>query len=389
MRRYLLAIALILVVFMAGCIGGSGSTNSPEKSEQQSEHTQSPVEGNQQEDWSYFEFETSGGDIGYSLNEGRLSKDGVDVYVLLIDEPAKFAKVNPVWEATMSDVWANSVVFQVDDGVHYFSIEDGEVEHRSMRVVGDLFDFMVLNEKSYLGLENGVLRLYNSEAKGYREKKGVISYALTMKDGEIIVVTASLDGIEVTRFSNEGEALQEAYTFDCPIFYLHHALVDDMPSGFYMATSCGLYYVDEDFSVHDSGLGDESWDIISNDNDESGAIVVYSEDTGGIMGVFYDPESGGFAHSALLEVDTKPDGASVSGLYLALLYGDTLYLYKLEEEGEYRLHGTIKLPEPAKDVKVATVENGVLEIGVAWDGGFTYMVGPLEGFEGTQELIWG
>ncbi|EEB73043.1 hypothetical protein [Thermococcus sp. AM4] len=410
MRKVLLGGLLVLLVFVAGCIGGqspgteekpsqtgtafsstttestpppSETTSSTETTPRQTE-TQAPSE-----DWAYQDLSlTPENEPEYSLHRGAISDSGASVEVLLIKGPAKFVKTSANWEASSGESSANNVVFQVGHDVYYFELGPNGVYYEGGRVVGDLFDFVRFTEDKYLGWENGVVRVYSKSLNKYREKRGVMAYAATLINGKFAIVTSIEDNLTVTTFVN-GEASSEEYSFDCPILSMHPAFTGDTISGFYMATTCGVYYVSPNLETYDSGIGDSAWIIISNDHDDFGTIVVYSKDLNEVVGPHYSADHDSILHSKPLSVSYRPDAASVSGLYLALARGTKLYLYELGEDGAYHDFGVLNFPYPIRDVKINQLSGNQIELGVAWKEGFAHIVGKPDDFRGEHSFSIG
>ncbi|ACS33865.1 hypothetical protein [Thermococcus gammatolerans] len=410
MRKILLGGLLVLLVFVAGCISGpsSGTEEKPSpgettfsstttKTTPSPSETMSPTETTPRqtktqvpsEDWAYLDLSLiPENEPKYSLHKGSLSDSSVSVEVLLIEGPAKFVKTSANWEASPGESSANNVVFQVNHDVYYFEVGPTGVYYEGGRVVGDLSDFVRFTEDKYLGWENGFVRIYSRSLNKYREKKDVMAYAATLINGEFAIVTSVEDNLTVTTFVN-GEASSEEYSFDCPILSMHPAFTGDTISGFYMATTCGVYYVSPNLETYDSGLGDSAWIIISNDHDDLGTIVVYSKDLNEVVGLHYSAEHDEVLHSKPLSVSYRPDAASVSGLYLALARGTKLYLYELGEDGAYNNFGILDFPYPIRDVKINQLSGDQIEVGVAWKEGFAHIVGKPDDFRGEHSLSVG
>ncbi len=340
------------------------------------------------EPWAYHDLDikpTEG--LGYSFQTGSLSGVNAEVWAVVIDGPADFAKTSANWEPSSHEISANNVVFQVGKNVYYFEIRDSTVYMESGKVIGDLFDFLRLDDDKYLGWENGAVRVYTRSLNKYREKKGVLAYAMTTIDGKPAIVTSLMKNLTVTTFVN-GEAESEEYTFDCSILSMHPAFGDGSVAGFYMGTTCGFYYVDQNLNVYDSGL-EGVWEIISNDQDEVGSVVIYSSDSDEVVTAYYDWNDGVVYVSEPLEVDEKPSSASASWFYLALAQENRVEVYELGRDSAYHYVGTITFPEPILDVKIVQPEEDTLEIGISWENGFAYIVVPVSELEGEHTFSLG
>ncbi|AHL22107.1 hypothetical protein [Thermococcus nautili] len=400
MKRVLIAILLVFVVLSAGCMGGTNTPTTESQSATSSSignqgespttsSTATPEESVKAEPWAYQSLNLEPTEeLGYSLHTGSLSGTNAEVEVIVIDKPADFAKTSANWEASPDEVSANNVVFQVGKNVYYFELRGNGVYTEAGRVVGDLFDFIRLDDDKYIGWENGVVRVYLRSLNKYREKKGVLAYATTVIGGKLAIVTSFEDNLTVTTFEG-GNAESEDYTFDCTILSMHPAFGDGTIAGFYMGTTCGFYYVDPDLNVHDSGLGDDSWQIVSNDHDEVGSVVLYSSDSNSVVTAYYDWDDDAVYVSEPLKVEKRPSSASLSWFYLALAYGNKLYLYELGEDSAYHYVGTITFPDLVLDVKLVQPDDNTLEIGVAWSRGFAHIVVPVSELKGEHTFSVG
>ncbi len=392
LRRSLLALVLIAVVLSAGCMGGTtteeGSSTSPDTEAGEYVTSSQQQEVPNAEPWAYHDLNLEPTEeLGYSLQTGSLSGVNAEVWVVVIDRFANFAKTSANWEASSDEISANNVVFQVGKNVYYFEIRDSTVYMESGRVIGDLFDFLRLDDDKYIGWENGILRVYARSLNKYREKRGVLAYAMTTIDGKPAVVTSLMKNLTVTTFVN-GEAESEEYTFDCSILSMHPAFGDGNVAGFYMGTTCGFYYVDPNLNVYDSGL-EGVWEIISNDHDEVGSVVLYSSDSGEVVTAYYDWDNDEVYVSEPLEVDERPSSASASWFYLALTQKNRIEIYELGRDSAYHYVGTITFPEPILDVKLVQSDENTLEIGTAWKNGFAYIVAPVSELEGEHTFSLG
>ncbi|WP_456366243.1 hypothetical protein [Thermococcus sp.] len=385
MRRFLLALALLFVVISAGCIGGTGQTSSSSPPGS----TTAPPQTEEAEPWAYhsLNLEPTEG-LAYSVHTGSLSGTNAEVNVLLIERPARFTKTSANLEASSDEISAKNVVFQVGNNFYYFELSDNGVYAESGRVVGDLFDFVRFDEDRYLGWENGVIRIYTRSLNKYREKKGAMAYAVTRIGGKVAIVTSIEENLTVTTFEN-GKAESEGYTFDCPILSMHPGFGEEGIAGFYIGTTCGFYYVDPDLNTHNSGLGDGSWEIISNDHDDVGSVVAYSSDSNEIITAYYDWDDKALYVSEPLKVEEKPYSASVGWFYLALSYKNRLEIYELGEDSAYHHVGTITFPEEILDVKVVQPDEDTLEMGVAWRKGFAHIVAKASELKGKHTFSVG
>lgn len=337
------------------------------------------------EPWAYHDLNLEPTkELEYSLQSGSLSGTDAEVWVVVIEGPADFAKTSANWEASSEGISANNVVFQVGKNVYYFEIRDSTVYMESGRVIGDLFDFLRLDDDKYLGWENGALRLYARSLNKYREKRGVLAYAMTTIDEKPAIVTSLMKNLTVTIFVN-GEAESEEYTFDCSILSMHPAFGNGSVADFYMGTTCGFYYVDPNLNVHDSGL-EGVWEIISNDHDEVGSVVLYSSDSGEVVTAYYYWDDEEVYVSEPLKVEEEPSSASASWFYLALTQENKIEIYELGKDSAYHHLGTITFPEQILDVKLVQSDENTLEIGAAWENGFAYIVVPVSELEGEHAL---
>ncbi len=310
-------------------------------------------------------------ELDYNLVGGSLGNTSVLVKAIFIDKSARFAKVNTYWDELGATASANSVVFQVSENAHAF------IETRSYRVMGDLFDFWILDDDTYIGFENGVVGLYIQS--GYLQ--GVMAYTVTRLNGNIAIVTATSSDLDGTYF-REDKAITNSYDFECPINSLYPAYGTDKTSfdGFYVGSACGFYH------VNSNGLGDGDWWIISNDHNESGAVVLYSKDKGVVVAALYNPKDDVY-YNGEIEVSKKPTAALVSGYRLALLYGNTVIIYELNDNGGYGEFGRILLPFNAKDIMIIHwPAMDIFEVGIAGDREFVHLFDKPEEFAGTRHL---
>ncbi|ASJ17185.1 hypothetical protein A3L04_08945 [Thermococcus chitonophagus] len=283
--------------------------------------------------------------------------------------------------------------------VYYLDLSRDPYKVVKVQSPQDISQVGIISDKAFIGKLNGKVVVYWPRDNSMLQLEGhATSYAVLEKLNEegtrtgVVVVYSHDDLLTFVEFPFEAlmspvEPISvDSEKMPCTVTTLYPVVEDDQYTGLLIATVCGLYARTSEGRVYrmEEVFGGKEVYIISNENDPQGAVVVYTADNE-IYGLSMELKTGTYYITEPLEVPRKPDAASISYDYLALVFGNEIKLYYLEDDNAYRELGSIELSFRPIDISLSYLKaTGDLRINLIWDKGVGTLYGSLDSWKNSK-----
>ncbi|WP_457753839.1 hypothetical protein [Thermococcus sp.] len=338
--------------------------------------------------------------LKYKITEFSTEGDGVLVGNAIVVEGVVSGRIPPSSPNVPDFINADSALIVTEGGIYRleYSTLDQDVKIEKLPRLSKVTDVMLLSEHAYAGIKDDSFYIYWPSSGVLLESSNVNSYALMNDENGITFALAKGKEILFLAFSydavDSAEKPQNVFqeTIDCAINSIYPILDESTNNfnGLYVATSCGLFVRTSDGQFYNTReFEGKDVHIISNENGVIGGVVAYIPDDNLVYSIILRLSEGKYYITNPLKLDFTPKAASTTVNYLALINGNKLLIYRINDNNEYEKFAEIGLNFEPIDVQIHydILEN--LQVGLVWKGGVIFIYGKPEDYAKTKAIYVG